>query len=147
LCAVSTQASVNVSEQCDNRQSTMKGWAIGWFIVGAAGAVALLAVASIGLFLAPVVAAAAVGLARVAPARSALFAMVGAGAVLVVLGLLNLDYRPCPNHAIGTTEGESYSCGGLRPAVTIGLGLLLAAGGVVRYATLRPPRIPRTASY
>jgi hypothetical protein len=124
----------------------MKRGIVAWFLVGAGAAVALLSAASIGLFLAPFVAVAAFLLARASHGATATFAAVGAGAVLILVGLSDLDYRPCPDGAVVTSAGESYSCGGPRPEVVIGIGLLAVAGGTLGYARLRRRHISPAAS-
>lgn len=82
--------------------------------------------ASVGLIGLPVVALGVVLALRLAGSgRQMLGLAFGAGVACVVVGLLNLDYRRCPDGYVEVLAGEEYSCGGFHPAIPLAIGGIL----------------------
>ena len=116
-------------------------WFIAWAAAGALLTFSFLAGFSIGLFVLPLAAALTIWVARSAPgwAEAVGFAA-GLGTMLLLVGLLNRDYSPCPAGGLSLPPGSSsVSCGGLDPAPWLYSGLIVAAASVVAYAALRVP--------
>ncbi len=101
-----------------------------WALAGFLATFAILTGFSIGFLVAPF-AMVAVGLALRHTARDAEVSgmVLGAGATLVFIGLLNLDYDPC--------SGGEASCGGMDPAPWLFTGTALAAISVALYSVAR----------
>ncbi len=99
-----------------------------WSIVGALVAFALVSVASVGVFVVPIAAIAALLAARYLGIGLELLGLVmGAAAISLLVALLNLDYRPCPAGDLRLEPGamSEQSCGGFNP-----LPWFVAAGGL-----------------
>src|SRR5687768_17474878 len=117
------------------------GWLVftAWVLAGALAVFSLLGAASIGLFIAPL-AAIAIWLAlRFGRAGPEMLGMVaGAGAVCLLIALLNRNTRSCAEegHILSPAETEA-SCGGLEPMPWLVAGLVLVAAGFVAYALAR----------
>jgi hypothetical protein len=113
------------------------GGAAGWLAVGALGVLGLASVASIG---APLIVAGGLLAVALAAGRvgGAWWALAGAAAAFLVLGLAALPWQSCPT---GTTtvvdpprpgQSNTSSCGGVHPAVWFALGAASAAAGLSR---------------
>lgn len=114
------------------------GWPAfaGWILVGACGAIVLAAAPSFGLLVVPVAGAAAVLAAyRLRSWPEALGLGEGIGIVLLVVALVNRDYRSCPSNGVLTLAPgqQSVSCGGLDPAPFTVLGLTVCVAAAVAY--------------
>ena len=77
-----------------------------------------------------------------APAiRESLGLVLGAGVVVLLVGLLNRDYEPCPPGGLsippGAPPGTSVSCGGSDPAPSFASGFTLRALALVAFFALR----------
>jgi hypothetical protein len=58
--------------------------------------------------------------------------------VLLVIALVNSDYRSCSSGPVTAPAGQnSVSCGGLDPAPFLVVGLALCAAAALVYAALR----------
>jgi hypothetical protein len=112
------------------RASPLRGWALflGWAVAGACLA---LIVSVVGTFTVPV------GLVLVGllywrgRGTEALGLFEGAGMVIAFVGLINLDYHPCPGGTVVLTHGEtSFECGGFdgTPWLVVGAVLMVASG-------------------
>ena len=108
---------------------------LGWAIVGAALA---LSVSQLAIVTVPLGAVLIGFLARRSNGRDVVGAVVGAGAVGVLIGVINLDYRPCPSNGVLVLPvGErEVSCGGFDglPWLVVGASAMLA--GVLSYGIL-----------
>jgi hypothetical protein len=117
------------------------GWLVfaAWVLAGALAVFSLLGAASIGLFIAPL-AGIAIWLAlRFGRAGPEMLGMVsGAGAVCLLIALLNRNTSPCAEegHILSPAETEA-GCGGLEPMPWLVAGVVLVAAGVVAYALTR----------
>ena len=117
------------------------GWLLfaAWVLAGALVVFSLLAAASIGLFVAPL-AAAAIWLnsrfGRVWP--ELLGSISGAGAVSLLIAFLNRNTHSCTEGVLRLGPGETEAtCGGLDPVPWLVAGLLLVAAGVASYVLAR----------
>lgn len=116
----------------------MRGFAI-WALAGFLATFAIVTGFSIGFLVAPFAAVAA-GLALRQTAGDAEVSgmVLGVGATLVFIGLLNLDYDPCSEHGAVLGPGETeVSCGGTDPVPWLAIGAALAAISVAFYWTAR----------
>jgi hypothetical protein len=118
-----------------------EGWLLfaGWVLAGALVVFSLLSAASIGLFVAPFAAAGIWLTSRLGRVWPEVLGMVsGAGAVCLLIALLNRDTRPCTEEGLRLSPGETEaSCGGFSPTPWLVVGLVLVAAGVVAYAFMR----------
>jgi hypothetical protein len=117
-------------------------WFAAWAAAGAAITFSFLTGLSIGLFVLPAAAALLLWVARAAPRLAEAIGFVaGLGSMLVLVGLLNRDYTPCPAGGLslpaGSPPGSSVSCGGLDPMPWLIAGLVVSAVAVVGYAAIR----------
>lgn len=65
--------------------------------------------------------------------------LAGLGALLFLIGVLNLGSRPCSEQGwVVLSDGESYSCGGLVPWPWLAAGALVFAAAVFLYQRSRP---------
>jgi hypothetical protein len=65
--------------------------------------------------------------------------LAGVGALLLVIGVLNLDNRSCPEEGwVARSEGGTHSCGGLVPWPWLAAGALVVATAVFLYQRSRP---------
>src|SRR2546421_4318796 len=100
-------------------------WFMGWALVGMALAIQ---VSVIGLFFLPILLLGPLVLARLTGAAEALGVVGGGGSVIALIGLLNLDYQPCPNGTVVLPPGQtSYECGGFDGTPSGIVGVLLMA--------------------
>jgi len=118
------------------------GWrAFGvWAVVGSLFGFALVALASIGLFILVLAIAAAALVAtgervRVWPEITGVLA--GLGAFPLVVGLLNVGSTPCPSSGSAASGAASVSCGGFDPVPWLAAGTALIAAGLAAYSVLR----------
>jgi hypothetical protein len=108
---------------------------VGWGAVGALAAVGFASVASIGLLLLGVAALLALAFLA-ARVRGEPWALLGAGAALAMVGVMSLPWRSCPPVSPtvvsppGPGESDTYSCGGIHPAVWFTLALTAAGAAV-----------------
>lgn len=67
--------------------------------------------------------------------------LLGAGAVILIIAFMHLDYVPCPNHlhVIATPEDRfrSHRCGGLDPMPWFRVGATTAMSGMLVYGVTR----------
>jgi hypothetical protein len=120
-----------------------------WGLASGLWVFSAIAAASIGIFGVPSAALAVVVAVRRAAPGPALFGLgFGPAAVLLLIGMLNLDYAPCgpggvPVMRPGQTEA---SCGGLNPVAWFVAGGLLLALTVIAFVVAashhRAPRMP-----
>jgi len=115
-----------------------------WALVGALLGFSVLGAASIGLFVLPaalLALAVTVWTVRVWPEIAGM--LVGAGALSLFVGLVNLGSTPCPSSGSGSvrvgggTGITSFSCGGLDPSPWLLAALGLSAAGFAFYALAR----------
>lgn len=108
------------------------GWFAAWSLPGACIA---LGVSQIGLVTLPLGVLLGVWLSRRSAARDSLGLVEGVGLVGVVIGLLNLDYSPCPSdRTLTLAPGQaSVSCGGFDGRPWLVAGMALVALGVLSY--------------
>jgi hypothetical protein len=124
-----------------------RGFAL-WALAGFLLAFTLLAGFSIGFLIAPfALLALAVAAQCAGRGGEAAGAILGTGAALVVVGLLNLDYNPCSQHGSerGTLvldAGEEASCGGMNPLPWMLAGGVLAALSIALYRVVKRGRSP-----
>jgi hypothetical protein len=122
-------------------------WA--WFLAWSApGACLATGISQIGVFTIPAGLLLALVLSRVAGGNEALGLLEGVGAVGLVIGLINLDYRPCPtSETITLAPGEQIeaSCGGLDGLPFLVAGLALMAIGLIAYRWMTRRPGPRRA--
>jgi hypothetical protein len=119
--------------------TSVRGWPgfAAWAAAGALLCLAIVSIASIGLFVMPLAAAAAVaGAMRVRRWPEGLGALAGVALTTLVVGLLNVGNRPCPSSGtlVVPPSRREVSCGGLdsEPFLIIGVvAALLAIGGYV----------------
>jgi hypothetical protein len=121
------------------------GW-LRFFVWGVAGACFALAISAVGVFTVPLAALLAVGL-RKAPGsdRELLGLLEGAGAIIAVVGALNLDYRSCWSRAVHLSVGQrSFSCGGVdgTPWLIVGIAAMLLALLTYLWLNARPSNPP-----
>jgi hypothetical protein len=114
------------------------GFAI-WALAGLLLAFTILAGFSIGLLFAPFAGIALIvashQAARWPEAAGIAF---GAGVMLIVIGLLNLDYDPCSHRAtVELDVGEEVTCGGMDPVPWLGTGGVIAAVSAALYCAAR----------
>ena len=110
-------------------------WFMGWALVGVALAIQ---VSVIGLFFLPILLLGPLVLARLTGAAEALGVVGGGGSVIALIGLLNLDYQPCPNGTVVLPPGQtSYECGGFDGTPWLIVGALLMVGAVLVFWWLR----------
>jgi hypothetical protein len=123
----------------------VQGWAgfAAWAAAAALTAAAVAGAASVGLLLLPI-APVALGVvaARVRTWPEAVGTLEGPAAVLVLIGLLNLDRTPCPrNGTLVLPPGQhEVGCGGLAPAPYLIAGCILAVVAAALYRALREQR-------
>jgi hypothetical protein len=117
------------------RWNPVAGYAA-WAISGLLLTVAVLALPSIGLFLLPFAAAAAVYSARRFPGAPVVGLIAGGGLALVAIGIVNLGNHSCPRQPVSIPPGRltSTSCGGpsawpwlMAGTILLVIGLALAA--------------------
>jgi hypothetical protein len=107
-----------------------------WALIGALGTLSLVGIASIGLFVAPVVALLAWMQVQQGGTEQVGWSALGAALFLIGLGIASLPYQACGSSDTSTTsvskvgESASYECGGLHPAVLFGLGAVLLIGAL-----------------
>jgi len=107
-----------------------EGWLgfAAWAAGGTLLTLVLVAAASFGLFLLPVAVALLVLVARrVRLWPESLGVLDGLALTALLIGLLNLDYTPCPDGEtlmLAPAQREA-SCGGLAPAPFLGAGVVL----------------------
>ena len=111
---------------------------LGWIPAGTCITLGVAAAPSFGLFVLPLAAVALVlARRRLRAWPEALGAFVGGGCVLLVIALVNSDYRSCSSGPVTAPAGQSsLSCGGLDPAPFLVAGLALCAAAAVAYAAL-----------
>jgi hypothetical protein len=110
-----------------------------WSIVGACLA---LGVSQIGLVTVPVGVVLALWLGRRGGwGKEALGLVAGAGLVSALVGVINVDYRPCSSGSVVLGVGRtSSSCGGFDGLPWLIVGLVLVTAGTLMYlAVTRPP--------
>ncbi len=106
-------------------------WALALGLV----AFTLVALASIGIWVAPFALAAIAMVMRRNRSwpDAALGGSIGVGSVCLLVAYLNRAYSPCPR--AGTTirlsAGQHFSCGGFDPVPWLAIGLVLGAAGLV----------------
>ncbi len=92
---------------------------------------------SIGLFVLPLAAGALLYVAWRAPHLSeGLGFVAGLGAMLLVVALLNHDYRPCPEEGLSLPAGgsaTSFECGGADPTPWLVAGVVIVAIPLLGY--------------
>ena len=118
---------------------------LGWAIVGAALA---LSVSQLAIITVPLAAVLIGFLARRSNGPELVGAVVGAGAVGVLIGVINLDYRPCPSNGVLVlpVAAREASCGGFDglPWLIAGASVMLA--GVLLYGILNLRSIHRRST-
>lgn len=108
---------------------------LGWTLVGLCFASG---VSQIGLLTVPIGVVLAIWLARGNPGREMLGLLEGVGAIGVVVGLVNLDYRPCPSgQVVLRPDQTSFSCGGFDGTPWLIAGLVVMALVPLAYRQLR----------
>ena len=123
-------------------------WALALALLG----FALIALASIGMFIFPF-ALLAIALAarrnRAWP-EGAMGGPTGVGIICLYVAFVQRGYSPCPEMPIRIRvypgERGSFSCGGLQPLPFLTVGLLLVLAGVVGYLVLRRRRLAAVAA-
>jgi hypothetical protein len=110
------------------------GFAV-WALAGLLLAFTILSGFSIGFLIAPfAVVALMVAARRAGHGPEATGMVLGTGVTLSVIGLLNLDYDPCPDRVTVTLEvGEEVRCGGMDPVPWLLAGGALAALSIALY--------------
>jgi len=88
---------------------------------------------TIGLFVAPVALLLCLAAALFAHAwpEAPLGALLGTGAMCLLIGFLHLNYVPCAAGPLQLASGEHFRCGGFPPApwLVVGAGLVTASLG------------------
>lgn len=114
-------------------------WFLAWTGSGALIAFTALGLASIGIFVLPFAIAGTAAVrnrARFWPDGLGMGA--GIGIMAIVIGVLNLGYRPCPSGSISLGPGQtSFECGGFDPVPWFVAGSLLVAASVLAYLFVR----------
>ena len=122
------------------RPETTTGWGAfaAWALCGMLWAFSFLSFA--GLVTLPVAAILTALLIKYAPDnRDAMGLVAGIGAMVLVIGFLNLGYQPCPESptiVIMTDEG-SFSCGGLDPKPWLAVGFIFLVVAIAVYRLRR----------
>ena len=114
-----------------------------WALALALLSFAVIALASIGMFIFPF-ALLAIALAarrnRAWP-EGATGALTGVGAICLYVALVQRAYSPCSEMPVRIRvypgESGSFSCGGLEPLPFLAVGLVFVVAGVVGYLVLR----------
>jgi hypothetical protein len=111
---------------------------VGWTAVGACGALGLAAAPSFGLVVLPfAVVAIAIAARTLRTWPEGLGAIAGVGVLLLVIALLNSDYRSCSEGPVTAAAGDnSVSCGGLDPIPLLVVGVVLCFAAGIGYAAL-----------
>ena len=113
------------------------GWPgfLAWSLGGALASFSFAAAASVGLFIMPLAVALIYLLTRYATnSRDRWGFVAGMGGVLVFLGVLNIDYRPCSDSPVVVLQSEgSSSCGGFDGRVFFVIGLAVIATALIFY--------------
>lgn len=131
-------------------------WAL-WVLAGALAALTVLGMASIGIFVAPFTVAAFGAAGRWGGEERVIFGIAaGVGLTLVAIGVLNLDYTPCPSSGtlVLRPGQDEVGCGGTNPVPWFAVGGALMLAGAVgaelrRFlppGALRPCRRSRSGS-
>lgn len=110
-----------------------------FFVWGLAGACLALGVTALGVFTFPLGLVVVVWLMRTRRSgREALGLLEGAGAVVVLVGALNLDYRSCASGPVflHSVRGGS-SCGGVEGLSWLVVGAVVMLLAAVAYGSLR----------
>lgn len=112
------------------------GWPgfLAWSLGGALASFSLAAAASVGLFVMPLAVALIYLLTRYATdSRDGWGFVAGVGGLLVVLGVLNFDYRPCLESPVVLRDEGSSSCGGFDGKIFFAVGLTIMATALTFY--------------
>ena len=111
------------------------GWPslLTWSLAFAALAFSVASAMTIGLFVAPfalLLCSAAALLAQAWP-EAPIGAILGTGAICLLIGFLHLNYVPCPAGPLRLAPGEHFRCGGFPPTpwLVVGAGLVIATLG------------------
>ncbi len=111
------------------------GWPslLTWSLAFAALAFSVASAMTIGLFVAPfalLLCLAAALLAHAWP-EAPIGALLGTGAICLLIGFLHLNYVPCPTGPLLLGPGEHFRCGGFPPTpwLVVGAGLVTASLG------------------
>ena len=121
-------------------RGSARQWALflAWAIAGAALA---LFVSQIGFFTVPLGLVLVAVLLRRGGDEEALGLFAGAGAVAALIGVLNLDYHPCPRGVHVLKPGEtSFECGGFDGTPWLIAGALAMAAALICFELLRRRR-------
>ena len=95
-------------------------------------------VSVLGLFFLPILLVGPVILARLTRAGEAIGVIGGVGSVIALIGILNLDYRPCPSGPVILPPGKtSFECGGVDGTPWLIVGVVLMAAATLAYSLLR----------
>ena len=111
------------------------GWAslLAWSLAFAALAFSVVSAMTIGLFVAPfaLLLCFAAALFATAWPEAPLGALLGTGAICLLIGFLHLDYVPCPTGELRLAPGGHSKCGGFPPTpwLVAGAGLVTASLG------------------
>ncbi len=112
-----------------------------WTVAFALTALAAVGAMSIGMFILPVALGAVVLAARRNRSWPEALAggFLGVAAVCLLVAYLQRGYVPCPPlpATVHVGPGQGGGCGGLDPTPWLGVGLLLAATGLLSYALVR----------
>ncbi|HUQ18686.1 MAG TPA: hypothetical protein VM099_03655 [Gemmatimonadaceae bacterium] len=130
------------------------GWraVAGWALAGALLVFAVISLATIGWVVMPFAVWACYRASKRYPGWRNVIPgiLLGAGAVILVIAFMHLDYVPCPEHAyILLTPAERFRhhpCGGLDPMPWFRAGAATAMIGVLMYGVTRYSNRRRTIS-
>ena len=114
-------------------------WFAAWVAAGGVFTFSLLTGFSIGLFILPFAAALLLYVAWRSPhLAEAVGFVAGVGTTLLLVALLNRDYRPCPAGGLyippDAPTGTSVECGGFDPTPWFNAGITVTATAIVSYA-------------
>ncbi len=99
----------------------------------------VVAMMSIGLFLAPLALLLSWLAARRAHAwpEASAGSLIGAGGVCLLIAYLHRSEVPCPDGPVHLRPGQHFSCGGFDPLPWLAVGVVLVAAGVSSYVLFR----------
>jgi hypothetical protein len=117
------------------------GWPslLAWSLAFAALAFSFVSAMTVGLFVAPFALLLCLAAALLATAwpEAPLGALLGTGAICLLIGFLHLDYVPCPTGELRLAPGEHFRCGGFRPTPWLVAGAGLVSASLGAYALFR----------
>src|SRR5574341_1183943 len=110
-----------------------------WSVTFAALAFSVASAMTVGLFLAPFVLLLSLAAALLAHAwpEAPLGALLGTGAICLLIGFLHVNYVPCPVGPLTLGPGEHFKCGGFPPAPWLVVGASLVTVSLGAYVLFR----------